>query len=205
MLFRLFLVQANLLYQKTSMRLRGKITTWKDDRGFGFITPIRGGEHVFVHISAFSNRHRRPICNEFVTYEAVSDNQGRIRAEHVEFRDDSPTTPDWAIPLTLALLFLMFVGASVLVGQLSIVVLAIYLIASAISFRVYAHDKSAAKQNRPRIPENTFHVLSVLGGWPGALVAQQLFRHKSKKQSFRNAFWGTVGLNCFVLVWLLFL
>ena len=184
------------------MRLRGKITTWKDDRGFGFITPIRGGEQVFVHISAFSNRHRRPIGNEFVTYETVSDNEGRIRAEHVEFRDDSSTvsTPDWAIPLTIALLFLMFVGVAILMGQLSILVLAIYLIASAISVCVYAHDKSAAKQNRPRIPESTFHLLSVFGGWPGAFVAQRVFHHKSKKQSFQNAFWVTVGLNCFVLV-----
>ena len=187
------------------MRVRGKITTWKDDRGFGFITPIRGGEQVFVHITAFSNRHRRPLGNEFVTYEAVCDEQGRIRAEHVEFRDDSSTvsTPDWAIALMIALLFLMFVGASVLVGQLPIVVLAIYLIASAISFRIYAHDKSAAKLNQPRIPEGTLHLLSVLGGWPGALVAQQFFHHKSKKQSFKNAFWVTVGLNCIVLVWLL--
>jgi len=43
------------------MRLRGKLTKWKDDRGFGFITPIRGGEQVFVHIKAFTNQLRRPV------------------------------------------------------------------------------------------------------------------------------------------------
>ena len=70
------------------MRLRGKLTKWKDDRGFGFITPIRGGRQVFVHIKAFTNQHRRPIGNEFVTYETASDETGRLRAEHVEFIGD---------------------------------------------------------------------------------------------------------------------
>src|SRR5215470_13788114 len=100
------------------MRLRGKITKWKDDRGFGFITPLRGGEQVFVHIKAFSNQHRRPIGNEFVTYETVLDDRGRLRAEHVEFRGDDSTdaTEGWTIASTIALLFLMFVGMSVFIG-----------------------------------------------------------------------------------------
>ena len=49
------------------MRQQGKITKWKDDQGFGFITPDSGGEQVFVHIKSFSNRQRRPIGNEIVT------------------------------------------------------------------------------------------------------------------------------------------
>ena len=61
------------------MRLRGKLIKWNDDRGFGFITPIRGGEQLFVHIKAFTNQHRRPVGNEFVTYETVSDDRGRLR------------------------------------------------------------------------------------------------------------------------------
>jgi uncharacterized membrane protein YsdA (DUF1294 family) len=45
-------------------------------------------------------------------------------------------------------------------------------------------------------------LLSLAGGWPGALVAQQKLHHKSKKQSFRLVFWLTVLLNCGAFVWL---
>jgi uncharacterized membrane protein YsdA (DUF1294 family)/cold shock CspA family protein len=190
------------------MRLRGKITKWKDDRGFGFIRPLRGGEEVFVHIKAFSNRSRRPIGNEFVTYEIGSDYQGRIQAEHVEFFGDNSTTPTegWTIAFTIALLFFMFVGLSVFTGRLPWVVLALYLIASAISFLVYAKDKSAAQRNEWRTGEGTLLLLGLLCGWPGAFVAQQLLRHKTKKLSFQIVFWLTVVLNCIgllLLFWLL--
>jgi uncharacterized membrane protein YsdA (DUF1294 family) len=55
--------------------------------------------------------------------------------------------------------------------------------------------------SRRRTPESTLHLLSVLGGWPGALVAQQMFRHKSRKLEFQIVFWLTVLLNCGVLGW----
>lgn len=188
------------------MRLRGKITKWKDDKGFGFITPLRGGEQVFVHVKAFSKRHRRPVGNEFVTYEIGSDATGRIRAEHVEFLgDDSTDVADgWTIALTIALLFFIFMGVSVFMGQLHFVVPAVYLVVSAISFRVYRGDKAAAKLNQRRTGEGTLILLGLLGGWPGAFVAQRLFHHKTKKRSFQIAFWTTVVINCAGLV-LLFL
>lgn len=42
------------------MRSEGRIRSWKDDKGFGFITPDGGGEDVFVHISAFDARGSAP-------------------------------------------------------------------------------------------------------------------------------------------------
>ena len=187
------------------MRLRGKLTKWKDERGFGFITPIRGGERVFVHITGFSNHHRRPIVNQFVTYETVSDDKGQLRAEHVEFvGDDSINVAEgWMIASTIALLFLIFVGVSVYIGQLPFVVLALYVVLSVISFLVYRRDKSAAQQNQWRTGEGTLILLGLVGGWPGAFIAQQLFHHKTKKRSFQIAYWVTVVLNCLGLVLLL--
>jgi uncharacterized membrane protein YsdA (DUF1294 family) len=67
---------------------------------------------------------------------------------------------------------------------------------------MYAVDKSAAKRGDWRTQESTLHFLSIAGGWPGAIVAQQKLRHKSKKQSFRVVFWVTVLLNCGAFVWL---
>jgi uncharacterized membrane protein YsdA (DUF1294 family)/cold shock CspA family protein len=185
------------------MRNQGKITKWKDEQGFGFITPRGGGEQVFVHIKAFSSRHQRPIGNEIVTYEVTSDDKGRKRAERVAFiGDKSIPTQGGAISFAVSALFLMFVAVSVFVGRLSFVVLGLYLIASAISFFVYRHDKAAAKRNDSRTRETTLHILSLLGGWPGAFVAQRLLRHKSKKVSFQIVFWATVVVNCVGLGWL---
>ena len=61
------------------------------------------------------------------------------------------------------------------------------------TFVVYGIDKRRAKQEgSDRISEKTLHVLSLLGGWPGAIAGQKLFRHKTYKKSFRLVFWLTV-------------
>ena len=81
-------------------------------------------------------------------------------------------------------------------------ILALYLGASIITFILYAVDKSAAQKGGWRTQESTLHFFSLAGGWPGAIVAQQKLRHKSKKQSFRFVFWLTVFVNCGVFAWL---
>ena len=60
---------------------------------------------------------------------------------------------------------------------------------------LYAWDKRAAMQARSRIPEQTLHLLALAGGWPGAMLARPLFRHKTRKQPFTGIFWCTVLLN----------
>ena len=69
-------------------------------------------------------------------------------------------------------------------------------------FGMYAVDKSAAKSDRRRVSEGSLHMVALLGGWPGALIAQQFLRHKSTKTSFRQTFWGTVVINVVGFVFL---
>jgi uncharacterized membrane protein YsdA (DUF1294 family) len=57
--------------------------------------------------------------------------------------------------------------------------------------------------NRWRIQESTLQFVGLVGGWPGALFAQDVFRHKSKKAEFQVTFWVTVVFNCAGLAWLL--
>lgn len=76
-----------------------------------------------------------------------------------------------------------------------------YVLASVAAFFMYGMDKRAAVRGTWRTPESTLHVLSLLGGWPGALIAQQVFRHKTAKRSFRAVFWLTVAANCLFLGW----
>lgn len=79
----------------------------------------------------------------------------------------------------------------------------IYAVLSVVSFVLYGADKLAAEKGWRRTPESTLHLLALLGGWPGALAGQRIFRHKSRKQPFRALFWCTVSLNCLVLASLL--
>lgn len=81
---------------------------------------------------------------------------------------------------------------------------ALYLLLSAVTLLIYALDKSAARRRQWRIPESLLHLLALAGGWPGALVAQRLLRHKTQKATFLAMFWLTVTANCAVLAWLLF-
>jgi uncharacterized membrane protein YsdA (DUF1294 family)/cold shock CspA family protein len=189
------------------MRYQGRITTWKDDKGFGFVTPNGGGAQVFVHINSFSTRQRRPAENEFITYELRVDGKGRAQAEAVAFAGEKATPTDSSgyssIPPLFACVFLVVVAATVFAGKLPKAILALYLAASVIAFFAYAFDKSAALNNRWRTRESTLHLFALLGGWPGALVAQRLLRHKSKKTSFQTVFWSTVFLNCGVFGWIL--
>lgn len=76
---------------------------------------------------------------------------------------------------------------------------AYYALACAAAFIAYARDKAAARQGRHRISERSLHLLSLLGGWPGALAAQRLLRHKTRKQAFQSWYWASVCGNCGLL------
>lgn len=68
-------------------------------------------------------------------------------------------------------------------------IVAVYAAASLLTYYFYWDDKRRAQRNEWRIPEANLHFWSLIGGWPGAFIAQQQFRHKTKKLSFRVVFW----------------
>ena len=188
------------------MRYQGKISTWKDDKGFGFITPNGGGNQVFAHIKSFTNRQRRPVGNEIVTYELLTDTNGRSKAENVAFVGERvqqhSSFEHGKLSMMFSAIFLIFVAGAAFFGKLPLAVLALYLFASVAVFFIYMLDKSAAKLDQWRIQENTLHFFAFIGGWPGALAAQSILRHKTKKVTFQVMFWITVLLNCGILGWL---
>jgi uncharacterized membrane protein YsdA (DUF1294 family) len=67
--------------------------------------------------------------------------------------------------------------------------------ASGITFLIYRHDKKRAESGGWRTPEATLHLLELLGGWPGAFLAQRLLRHKTSKRSYQVSFWIIVALH----------
>lgn len=187
------------------MRTKGRISSWNDEKGYGFISPLQGGSRVFAHIKVFSHRGRRPVVGDVVTFSVSTDARGRPCADAASIagvpETKKPRQPggvyEW-----VAGGFLLTVAGAVAVSAIPASLLFFYLIFSAVTFSVYAFDKSAARRGAWRTSENTLHLLSLVGGWPGALVAQRRLRHKSRKQPFRFIFLTTVVLNFGAFFWL---
>lgn len=185
-------------------RQQGVLADWNDDRGFGFITPDGGGSRVFVHVSAFP-RGRRPVNGCEVTYAELRDERNRARASDVRYLGAGSTRRALASgtppALAAATLFFILLAGLLAFHELPVTLLATYGLFSGVAFLMYGADKSAAEQGRWRTSETALHTIALIGGWPGALVARKVFRHKTTKQPFRTVFWCTVIANCVALAW----
>ena len=156
------------------MRRSGRIVSWNEDRGFGFVRPDDGGEDVFVHISAFGDRARRPDVDDSVNFVPGSDAKGRPRAERVVYGALHVPRGGGLVLFGMAVAALFAVFAASATGRLPSFAFGWYVAVSLVAFLVYAKDKWAARGGRWRTEESTLHLLSLAGGWPGALAAQIL-------------------------------
>ena len=89
----------------------------------------------------------------------------------------------------------MFGSVSLWLRGVSLIPLAAYGIVSVLAFFLYWSDKRKARADSWRTPENVLHAVELAGGWPGALLAQQVFRHKTRKVSYQLLFWLIVLLH----------
>ena len=76
-------------------------------------------------------------------------------------------------------------------------------VASAVAFLAHGRDKRAAIKGRRRTPEARLHLYELLGGWPGALIAQDRLRHLTKNDRFRRFFWLATTFNVLTACWFL--
>jgi len=188
------------------MRQAGRITEWNDGKGFGFVTPVDGGRRVFVHIKAFQPGSRRPVAGDLISYDAAADAQGRLNATSVRFAGQRIQPPAAAARkrtggsrMPRAVIGTSFLAAAValmMMGVVPAVLPLLYLLLSCASYLTYGFDKEVAgRRGWRRTPESTLHLLDLMGGWPGGLVAQQVAQHKTAKVSFQRGFWITVVVN----------
>ncbi len=191
---------------RTAHRLGGVVTTWNDDRGFGFLKPDDGGSDVFLHFTAVPRGAARPYQGQRLTFEVERDERGKTHAVNAEpvlvAERAEPTVRPTSVVVAVGSI-LAFVTVFLVAHwrwQVPWTIAAIYLALSILAFAMYAADKRAAQANRWRTPEITLLLVGLVGGWPGAAVAQQVLRHKTKKLSFRTRFWLTVVLNVIVFV-----
>lgn len=194
---------------------KGRLTVWKDDRGFGFIEPTEGGQRVFLHISAIKDANRRPQLGDEIHYQTVLGKAGKVRATMAFIKGatarPAPNSPVLSQPLAVStfahppqswLLETLLLSLLPLVGSLHFawtlanpIPLIVYLLMSVLTFKLYANDKSRAQNKQWRTPENTLHLCELLGGWPGAFIAQRRLRHKNRKASYQIVFWCIVALH----------
>lgn len=190
--------------KQDSVKKSGRIAVWHEAKGFGFIAPEAGGRQVFIHASSLPSHRRHLQVGEAVRYIVVTDAQGRERAAQVELLEDNALLETLKAGPVLASLFALVVFQLAAASGFVPWALALwYAGMSLVLFFFYWKDKAAAQRDDWRTPEKRLHVLAVLGGWPGALAAQHLLRHKSRKRSFRIVFWLTVLLNLAALAVLL--
>jgi uncharacterized membrane protein YsdA (DUF1294 family)/cold shock CspA family protein len=201
----------------------GKLTKWKDDRGFGFIQPADGSQEVFLHISEVKDATRRPQENDTIYYHPVADSNGKMRAGSAFIlgarNKSSPATRtvlpntqpnDAALYNRFPLIEVILLAILPLFGALHFtwitknpLPLGLYPIMSIVTYVLYASDKVRAQTNSWRIPERTLHLCELGGGWLGGFIAQRMLRHKCKKESYQIVFWAIVAIH--FIGWLLWL
>lgn len=196
-------------------KFQGTLTNWNDDRGFGFIKPDGRGQDIFVNIKAFGRVSERPTNGAKLSFEVELGAEGKKRATRVEYirsaaaigqqrqpanrrRPASATSTGASWPVlalvSFAIFALLYAWATFRWGVHYYVLLG-YLALSGWTYVMYMHDKTAAELGEWRVSEGGLHLLGLLGGWPGANLAQHFLRHKSKKASFRVKHWVMVSLN----------
>ncbi|ASP17957.1 cold-shock DNA-binding domain protein [Neisseria sp. oral taxon 020 str. F0370] len=197
----------------------GTVVRWQDDKGYGFLRSDADGRELFFHISEFC-AGRRPQAGERVIFQ-TAERKGRLQAvrvqeqafverketerrnrERLRQQQQEAFESGQAVQLLIVIALYAALAALCAFGKLSWLIFGWYVLAGYITFYAYDFDKYAAQTGGWRTQESTLHILSLAGGWGGALLAQAYLRHKSQKASFRRVFFITVFLNAAALLYL---
>lgn len=195
--------------------LKGTLVKWNDQKGFGFIRMDEHDDDYFVHISSFKKgSSRRPEVGDTVKFKPA-DLPGKkrvsfARIEGLEYESQEPKAvvekkpfvlePKQRTFLTNFLILLpLFLSGYLLITARNPLPFFSYVIFSILTMFIYGRDKAHAAIRSWRIPESYLHVLEIMGGWPGALMAQNDFRHKTRKSVYQLVFKGIILLH--LLAW----
>lgn len=185
---------------------QGVLTTWNDDKGYGFIVSKNGNEEIFLHIKSLHTDATYPIEGEVFCYQLGKDKHGRIQAVNAYQANCSQKrklslvhrlvkllSNAWPLAIAIYLLLAYFgIKSNQIIGFA-------FIVNSLLTMLFYYEDKYRARFKYWRIKESVLHIWELLGGWPGALYAQYAFHHKKSKFSYIIVFALCVAINIFGL------
>lgn len=106
---------------------------------------------------------------------------------------------------TAAVLLVLVFTSAVSLHWTSDVYLGSTVLFSVITFWAMALDKSKAGRGKRRISELSLHTLELLGGWPGSMLGQRTFHHKTRKLTYQAVFWGIVFVHLALIAWTIYM
>ncbi|MCL9780843.1 cold shock and DUF1294 domain-containing protein [Vibrio sp. S4M6] len=177
------------------MAVTGIVTEWNENKGYGYISVNNQPIKIFFHISDFSGHSLRPQVSEHVIFSLTKDNSGNLRAVDIK----RPIVFNFSI--ALAIWFATMVVGSIYLLNYPIIVIDYLLLISGFTYVLYAFDKSLSSSDNWQVPELVFHVFTLAGGWPGAVLAQSFLRHRPLSLSYLPTFWFTVIANVTLFAW----
>nr|WP_315184377.1 cold shock and DUF1294 domain-containing protein [uncultured Albidiferax sp.] len=202
------------------MKKQGKVQRWDATRGFGFIRSPETVADIFFHIKDYrGDGHPREGQTVWFDEITVGGKGPRAVAVHTQRAaasapvrsvrpmpaSTSPSSGTSAFPL-LVLAWAAVLAWGLWTQRLPGWAAGAAVVLNLVTFFTYWVDKHAAQTGQWRTKEDSLHLLGLLGGWPGAGVAQSVLRHKSRKAAFQATYWTTVVAHCAALLgWLFWL
>ncbi len=179
------------------MALKGTITEWYIDKGYGYIIPDTGALRIKFLLSEVRNSVNVGEIKQPVRFVIAQDENGNRRATHVEGTRPFP----W---MTLIVVwFTATLCGCVYFWKYPTLVPYYYLVSSCVVMLVYWFDKRSEKRKKAVTGESALLFLSFLGGWPGAVIGQYIFNLNPKSFVFQLLFFIVMVTHIAVVGWTL--
>ncbi|MGV3659472.1 MAG: DUF1294 domain-containing protein [Prosthecobacter sp.] len=173
-----------------------RLLSWDAGKGYGWLD--WAGKQVFLHARDYAGTRHGPAKGEEIRFVLGVDPQGRPCAK-------------WARPVNAPMSVGSWFHAALWLASLALPAYALHqqrvnpalasavaLFISVVTYLAYVNDKRRALAGDWRMTEASLHLLELLGGWPGAWIAQRRLRHKCSKLSYQGTFWAIILIHQFI-------